>query len=116
MTKLVPLRKNEDFIKVYKKGRSKANPILAMYVLINGTAYNRLGISVSKRVGKSVIRNRVKRLIREAYRNYSGEVKEGYDIIIIARTGTKEASYKYIEKWTLNLLERHKLIQKEGTK
>ena len=62
------LKKNRDFQNVYKKGKSYANRYLVMYVLENETDRNRLGISVSKKVGNSVIRHHVTRLIRESYR------------------------------------------------
>ena len=62
------LKKNDDFRNVYKKGKSFANRYLVMYVLENHTDKNRLGISVSKKVGNSVVRHRVTRLVRESYR------------------------------------------------
>ena len=62
------LKKNRDFQNVYKKGTSFANRYLVMYVMDNGLEMNRVGISVSKKVGNSVVRHRVKRLIKEAYR------------------------------------------------
>ena len=62
------LKKNRDFQNVYKKGTSFANRYLVMYVMDNGLEINRVGISVSKKVGNSVVRHRVKRLIKEAYR------------------------------------------------
>ena len=66
------LKKNRDFQNVYKKGKSYANRYLVMYVLKNDTERNRLGISVSKKVGNSVIRHHVTRLIRESYRLQEG--------------------------------------------
>ena len=62
------LKKNKDFQNVYKNGRSCANSYLVMYVLENGTERNRVGISVSKKVGNSIVRHRLTRLIRESYR------------------------------------------------
>ena len=69
------LKKNKDFQLTYKKGKSYANRYLVMYVRKNGTSGNRLGLSVSKKVGNSVVRHRVTRLLRESYRlqeDYSG--------------------------------------------
>ena len=62
------LKKNKDFQIVYRKGKSVANSYLVMYILPNNTDRNRLGISVSKKVGNSVVRHRLTRLIRESYR------------------------------------------------
>ena len=62
------LKKNIDFQNVYKEGKSKANKYLVMYVLPNDLGINRLGISVSKKVGNSVVRHHLTRLIRESYR------------------------------------------------
>ncbi|MBO5235930.1 MAG: ribonuclease P protein component [Spirochaetaceae bacterium] len=62
------LKKNKDFQIVYKKGKSYANKYLVMYVLNNEEKKNRLGISVSKKVGNSVVRHRLTRLVRESYR------------------------------------------------
>ena len=62
------LKKHKDFQHVYKKGSSYANKYLVMYVLENQTEGNRLGISVSKKVGNSIVRHRLTRLIRESYR------------------------------------------------
>ena len=79
------LKKYGDFQRVYKKGRSYANKYLIMYIRKQDTAGNRIGISVSKKVGNSVVRNRAKRLMKESYRNIEGSLPEGYDFIIIAR-------------------------------
>ena len=79
------LRKNRQFQEVYKKGVSRANRYLVMYVLENHQDENLLGISVSKKVGNSVKRNRAKRLMKESYRAISPSLPSGYDFIIIAR-------------------------------
>ena len=79
------LKKNRDFQNIYKKGKSYANRYLVMYVLENDTDRNRLGISVSKKVGNSVIRHHVTRLIRESYRLQEDMFNSGLDIVVIAR-------------------------------
>ena len=112
MTKLVTLRKNSEFSRVYGRGKSRANPVLVMYVHENGRDYNRIGVSVNKKVGKSVVRNRVKRLIKEAYRKYAGTVRQGYDLVVVARRDSANAEYHDIEKWMKDLLTRHKLLEK----
>ena len=87
------LKKNSDFKNVYGAGKSYANRYLVMYVLLNGTGRNRLGISVSRKVGNSVVRHRLKRLLKEAYRLHEDMFDIGWDIVIIARTSAKHISY-----------------------
>ncbi|MFR4318532.1 MAG: ribonuclease P protein component [Eubacterium sp.] len=68
MKEYTSLKKNIDFQKVYRNGKSKANKYLVMYVLPNNLSINRLGITVSKKVGNSVVRHHLTRLVRESYR------------------------------------------------
>ena len=103
--------KNKDFQIVYKKGKSNANKYLIMYVLENKKTENRLGISVSKKVGNSIVRHRITRLIRESYRLNSSQFKFGYDIVIIARANAKGKSYKEIESALLHLGKLHYIIE-----
>ena len=101
------LNKNFQFRYVYHKGRSFANRRLVMYIIKNGTAENRLGISVSKKVGKSVVRSHVTRLIRESYRSMEAELKRGYDIVVIARVSCNEASYWEVRDSLRHLMKKH---------
>ena len=103
------LKKNSDFQRVYKQGKSYANRYLIMYVLENQTSNNRLGISVSKKVGNSVIRHHITRLIREGYRLHEDMFNNGLDIVVIARTTAKDASYWDIESALLHLGGLHKI-------
>lgn len=104
------LKKNIDFQKVYKHGVSYANRYLVMYVLKNGKKSNRIGISVSKKVGNSVVRHHVKRLIREAYRLQEEMFYTGMDIVVIARVAAKDISYGEAESALLHLGGLHKII------
>ena len=81
-----------------------------MYIFPNETEKNRIGISVSKKVGNSVIRHRFSRKIREIFRLNKYRTKTGYDIIIVARNPAKEASYKSLERDYVKLLSRHDII------
>jgi ribonuclease P protein component len=83
-----------------------------MYVLENHTDQNRIGISVSKKVGNSVIRHHVTRLIRESYRLQEDVFNSGLDIVVIARAGAKDASYWDIESALLHLGGLHKITCK----
>ena len=105
------LKKNRDFQNVYKKGKSYANRYLVMYVLKNETDRNRLGISVSKKVGNSVIRHHVTRLIRESYRLHEDMFNSGLDLVVIARSTAKDISYREVESALLHLGSLHKIVK-----
>lgn len=108
------LKKNKDFQNVYKKGKSYANKYLVMYVLENQTDHNRLGISVSKKVGNSIVRHRLTRLIRESYRLQEERFRCGLDIVVIARIGAKGKNYKEIVSAMLHLGHLHEIIDESG--
>lgn len=103
------LRSNEDFKEIYRTGKSYANKYLIMYVRKNDTGRNRIGISVSKKVGNSVVRHRIARLIRESYRLSEDSFLSGFDIIVVARTGAKGRDYNEIESALLHLRKLHKI-------
>ena len=104
------LKKNNEFQRVYRKGTSQANRYLVMYVLENHDRHmeNRLGISVSKKVGNSVVRHRVTRLIRESYRLNERSFRQGLDIVVVARPNAKDKSYQEIESALMHLAGRMK--------
>ena len=106
------LKKNSDFHKVYRQGKSYANRYLVMYVLENHTEGNRLGISVSKKVGNSVIRHHLTRLIRESYRLHEDMFNNGLDIVVIARSTARDISYHETESALLHLGGLHKVINR----
>lgn len=105
------LKKNYQFRFVYNRGKSIANKYFVMYVIRNRSHRNRLGISVSKKVGNSVVRSRVTRLIRESYRLNEENVKAGYDIVVIARAAANGAAYDEVNRSLLHLLRKHKLYE-----
>ena len=104
------LKKSKDLRNVYENGTSYANRYLVMYVLENQAGKNRLGISVSKKVGNSVVRHRLTRLIREGYRWKEDRFRCGLDIVVIARMGAKEKNYHDIESAMLHLGRLHEII------
>ena len=106
------LKKNDDFRTVYKKGISYANKYLVMYVLKNNQNINRVGISVSKKVGNSVVRHRFCRLVRESYRLHEEIFNSGLDIVIVARMSAKDCSYHEIESALLHLGRLHGILNK----
>ena len=103
------LRKTKDFRLVYRNGKSKANKYLVFYYRKNSLEYNRLGISVSKKVGNSVVRHRVTRLIRESYRLNQENLKIGYDIVVDARNTARALDYRKMESAVLHLAGLHNL-------
>ena len=107
------LKKNQDFKNVYRRGKSYANKYLVMYVLPNQTEGNRLGISVSKKVGNSVIRHHITRLVRESYRLHEDMFNSGLDIVVIARVNARNAGYHEVESAILHLGGLHKIIHQE---
>ena len=105
-----PLKKNRDFQNVYRTGVSFANRLLVMYVKENKTETNRIGISVSKKVGNSVIRHHLTRLIRESYRLHEDMFNSGLDIVVIARATARNASYHEVLSALMHLGRLHKII------
>ena len=106
------LKKTKDFQNVYRRGKSYANRYLVMYVLSNQTEGNRLGISVSKKVGNSVIRHHLTRLIRESYRLHEDMFNSGLDMAVIARASAKGRSMNEICSALLHLGKLQGVIQK----
>jgi len=102
------LTKSEQYALVYHKGSSWANDLIVMKALPNGLTLTRCGFSVSKRVGKAVTRNRVKRLLREILR--LTPLKPGWDVIFIARPEAANANYAILEKSIEGLLSRAQLL------
>lgn len=107
------IRKNNEFRTVYRKGKSFSNQLLVLYILKNRKELNRVGISVSKKVGKSVVRSRVKRLISESYRINKEEIKKGYDFVFVARTAANDKNFSDIEKALKNLFKKAGLVVNE---
>ena len=108
------LKKNRDFKTVYSNGKSRANKYLVMYVMKNGTEKNRIGISVSKKVGNSVVRHHLTRLIREIYRLNEHYFKKGLDIIFIVRVNAKSINYHTLEKALIHVAGIHRGLEKSS--
>ena len=107
------LKKTCQFREVYNCGKSCADRFLVLYALKNNTDKNRLGISVSRKVGKSVTRSRVTRLIREVYRLTEEQVTPGFNLVFIARIPAGGAVFKDINLSVNMLMKRQRLLRKE---
>lgn len=111
------VRKNTEFRLVYRRGKSYANNLLVLYIFNNRKnidenkqAYNKVGISVSKKVGNSVVRSRSKRLIYESYRLNCDSIKAGYDLVFVARTSIKDKKYSDVQEAMVNLFKKAGLL------
>lgn len=107
------LRKNQDFRKVYNEKNSIANRLLILYIKKNKLDYNRAGFTVSKKIGKSVVRSKVKRRMKESYRLKDKEIKQGYDLVFIAREGCADVGYDEIQSALVHLIKKKKLLIKK---
>jgi len=111
MEKRFRLRKNSDFQRVYRKGHSWAHPLLVLYALRNGLGYSRFGFSASKRVGGAVVRNRARRLMREAIRLRQAMIADGLDVVIVARRPMGEVDFHQVDQAVEQLLRRARLLK-----
>lgn len=110
--KIEKLRKNYEFQKVYRQGSYLSTPLTLLVFKNNDLGKNRLGIVISKKVGKSVIRHRLKRLYTEAFRTINREenLKCGYDFVIIARKGSQQLDYHGVIRELKKLFAKGKLM------
>ncbi|MBP2072113.1 MULTISPECIES: ribonuclease P protein component [Thermoanaerobacterium] len=106
---MVKIKRSSDFKNVYRYGKSISNQYIVMYYLENNLGINRVGFSVSKKVGKSVIRNRYKRLLYENFRLLDRDLFKGYDIIFIARNKIIEADFYMVGNAMRRLLTKSSL-------
>ncbi|NLO41317.1 MAG: ribonuclease P protein component [Ruminiclostridium sp.] len=107
MSKIVKIKTNRDFQRIYRKGRYQVSRGLVIYMQPNPLKINRIGITASKKYGKSVQRNRIRRLIRESYHTLMDHIKPGFDFIIVARrTDETDPDYHQVLKEMRFLLRK----------
>ncbi|MGF7060732.1 ribonuclease P protein component [Brassicibacter mesophilus] len=106
------LKSNREFRNVYDTGKSFANKYLVIFFVKNNLDKNRIGIATTKKIGNSVVRNKIRRRIKESYRLNTNKVKQGYDIVFLSRVNAKNANYKEIESALLHLVKISGLSKK----
>ncbi len=109
MKNIDSLKNYNEFKNVYENGKSYANKYLVMYVIKNEDSRQRLGISVSKKVGNSVVRHRVTRLIRESFRLNKNLLSSSLSIVVVGRATSKGRNYKEIESAFIHLCRLHSI-------
>ena len=108
----VSLKENHIFRRLYRKGSTVADGRLALYCRRNGRAVNRLGLTVSTKVGHAVVRNRLRRRLREIYRLHEAELARGVDLVVVARVRAGSSQYRQLEESFLRLCRKLDLMEK----
>ena len=111
MRNIISLKNYREFGKVYDQKESFANKYLVMYLAANSPGYSRIGISVSKKVGNSVVRHTFARRMREIFRKNDPQTVQGKDIIIVARNQAGSVSYEQLNKDYVKLLQHHRIYK-----
>ena len=94
MKKNVTIKDNRIFRRMYSKGRSAVTPFMVVYCRPNGRRHNRLGVTVSTKLGGAVVRNRARRRLREVFRLAQPEMKQGWDVILVARARSVDGPWR----------------------
>ena len=109
------VRENERFQQIRRRGRSVKNRYLVLCALENDLGYSRFGFSVSKRIGNAVVRNRIKRQLREAMRLRMDDIAPGWDVVLIARHMIRDATYHQMDDACARLLRRAQLLRERDS-
>lgn len=104
------LKKNYEFHRLYRKGKSAVTPCLVVYAKASRRDGNRVGFTVSTKLGKAVKRNRVRRRLREIYRLHESEIARGTDLVIVARGRAVSADYRQLESAYMTALKKLELL------
>ena len=113
MEKLVPICRNNDFRRIYARGKSYVSPLVVVYALKNRTKNVRVGITTSKKVGNAVQRNRSRRVIREAFRALAPRVRPGFDLVLVARGKTPYVKSTDVRRQPERQLQAAGLLREE---
>ena len=112
----VSLKLNHVFRRLYAKGKNQVTPHLALYARKNGGQVNRFGITAGTKLGHAVVRNRVRRRLREIYRIHEDQFLPGYDIVVVARVRAVYAQFSEIERSFLKAARGLNLLRQEDDK
>lgn len=107
----VTVKQNSDFRRIYRRGRSAVSGGVVVYCLKNRQGMSRLGVTVSTKLGHAVVRNRIRRRLREIYRLNEGRFRTGFDIVVVARSRAVTAEYAELEKDYLSLADKLGLLE-----
>lgn len=111
MKKTYRIKKNSEYQLVFKNGKSTANRQFVIYILKKPAQPNfRIGLSVSKQIGNAVVRNKVKRLIRETFQSLKEDLPNHYDFVIIARKPTSSMNYHEVKSSIIHILKLAKIL------
>ena len=113
MDPAVTVKENYEFRRIYRKGKSAVSPQRVSYCQRTRRGHSRLGVSVSTKLGCAVVRNRVRRRIREIYRLNKAKMLPGYDLIVVARVRAVETDYQKLDRTYLRLLEQLDLLRED---
>ena len=113
MKSTTTVKKNYEFRRMYAKGKSGVSSCLVVYYRKNRLGHNRLGVTVSTKLGHAVVRNRVRRRLREIFRLNQVGLAQGYDMILVARTRAVGAEYRELERAFLNVCGKLGLREKK---
>lgn len=102
-----------EFAKVYKNGKNYWNRNLILYVMKNDLGYTRVGYSITKKIGNSVVRNQIRRQMKEIYRLNFDLVKDNYDLIFIPKKNVVDISYKQLESAMMHIMKLGKITKKK---
>ena len=111
----VSLKENRGFRRLYAKGRSAVSPTMVLYCRKNGRRENRLGLTTGTKLGHAVVRNRVRRRLREIYRLQEHRLSPGYDIVVVARVRAVYSRYAELERDFLRLAKKLQLLSPQGS-
>ena len=100
------IKHNYEFRRLYSAGKSAATALIAVYCRRNRQGASQLGITVGTKVGKAVVRNRVRRRLKEIYRGHEPAIRRGFDIVVVARVKSRDATYSQLEADFLRLLDK----------
>lgn len=106
---IIIIKKNDEYKKIYNKKNSISDYYLVLFICKNNTKYNRYGFTTAKKIKKAVTRNKIRRRLKDIVRKNKANIKTGYDIILMARLNSINASYKDLEKSYIKILKKKNL-------